>query len=106
MELAEELCKITAYDQPFACNALAMAQAETGQFHKAVFAAQKVLEMALRNAPGKLTAGLKKGSNYIGPCNPFDRIWMVKMNCKKSLVANTSSVTDKHRSAFKTEGRR
>ena len=48
-----------------------MAQAETGQFHKAVFAAQKVLEMALRNAPGKLTSGLKKRLQLYRALHPF-----------------------------------
>lgn len=60
LELAEELCRIVGYDQPFALDILAMAYAETGQFKRAVLTAQKALDLALTRSPEELVAGIQK----------------------------------------------
>ena len=71
VELAEELCKITGYDQPFALDALAMAYAETGQFKKAVLTAQKALDLALSHSPEELVAGIEKRLQLFRRGHPY-----------------------------------
>ena len=60
VKLAEKLCRLTAYQQPLALDALAAAYTEIGKFDKAVVTAQKALELALRLGPEEHVIGLKK----------------------------------------------
>jgi len=60
VRLAEQLCRLTQYNQPLAIDALAAAYAETGRFNDAVLTAKKALKLALDNGPEELAVGLKK----------------------------------------------
>ncbi len=58
VRLAEKLCNITQYKQPFALDALAAAYAETGQFDAAIATAQKALELALVQGSEAAVSGI------------------------------------------------
>jgi tetratricopeptide (TPR) repeat protein len=71
VKLAEKLCRLTAYQQPLALDALAAAYAETNNFDKAALTAKKALCLALEVGPKELSQDLKKRLQFYQKGQPY-----------------------------------
>jgi tetratricopeptide (TPR) repeat protein len=91
VQLAEKLCRLKKYKNPFALDVLAVAFANRGQFDKAISTAQKALEISKQNKMANLSTNIEKRLNLYKKNKPFrnpDKLTLPQKNCIENDFKN------------------